>query len=255
MGSRMKHLFYKCRPAKYLLFALLPWSPAIAASDRILLVGDSHSAGAFGDGMAAAYGAQLHIYGVVGISAPAYLKDPVCGNGSCPWTMGYRTPKKTFPYGSPFDPKFPGLRSLLNDVDPKAVIVELGTNDAGNCASPTPAGSMLKMVQMIQQKGAACFWVGPPVYLRGSAPFSNCGERYNAYVDKLRDAINGAGCKFIDSRQIKDPRKTSAECAKPDNWKNPEPSRNCSIQNDADKYHFKKELGAVWAQGVRKQLP
>ena len=103
--------------------------------------------------MAALMGQQLHIYGVVGISAPWYLKDPVCGSDPCPWRLGHRTPQGVVRYGEPLEGKFPGLRSLLADVDPKTVIVELGTNDAGECNSSNPAGKMLEMVKMIKAKG------------------------------------------------------------------------------------------------------
>ena len=68
------------------------------------------------------------------------------------------------------------------------------------------------------------------------------------------DVIEGAGCKFIDSRHIRDPQKQNPECGNAENWKNPDPKVNCSIQNDIDQYHFGDRLGAVWAQGVMRQI-
>ena len=237
-----------------ILFSLFIAPFALANSNRVLLVGDSHTVGSFGDALKKEVGSNLHAYGVVGISAPWYLRDPVCGGGNCPWKLGYRTPKEVVEYGKMLPAKFPGLQSLLDDVDPKMVIVELGTNDAGNCSSSNPAEKMLAMVKMIRGKGIPCFWVGPPVYLRGSAPYGACGERYNSFVDKILNAIEGAGCKFIDSRHIRDPQKQNPECGNAENWKNPDPKVNCSIQNDIDQYHFGDRLGAVWAQGVMRQI-
>lgn len=234
---------------------MICFSSPTHAAEKILLIGDSHTVGHFGDGMKAALGPDLLTYGAVGISAPWYLKDPVCAAGKpCPWKLGYRTPAKKGAYGEKLPAGFKGLSGLLNEHEPATVVIELGTNDAGECKGATPAAKMLELVALVRRHGARCFWVGPPVYLEGSAPFANCGDRYNPYVDKIRAAIDGAGCTYIDSRLIKDPRKTAAHCRDPQNWKESDPALNCSIQNDADKYHFDALLGRHWGAEAARHV-
>lgn len=187
-----------------------------AAAETVLVIGDSHTAGAFGEGLDAALrakpGNRVATYGVCSARPQSYLTEDAhgCGHlfrgfdGKPPskW-LGARvfTQKQPDGKGGVKDVemvKTPELAQLLADHSPTAVIVALGTN------MPISGASVRKTLALIHKAGAACFWVGPPSTRKpGIAAIGTVYETLDANSvwdwASLDDARKDA-CRLVDSR-------------------------------------------------------
>lgn len=199
---------------------LLPLAVALASSaraaDTILVVGDSHTAGAFGgaldDALRAAPGNRVATYGVCSARPQSYFAqtDHGCGRrfqdfakkAPAKW-LGGRVYRKTRPDGKGGTRevefvKTPELAQLLSDHAPTVTVVALGSN------LPMTGASVRKTIDLIHKSGSACVWIGPP-HMRVPSP-----EEMAAVYDIL--AANGVAasatleearttsCRLIDSR-------------------------------------------------------
>lgn len=159
------------RPLLALALALLAAAPSRAA-DTILVVGDSHTAGAFGkalDGaLRAAPGNRVATYGVCSAAPSSYVDETphACGHwfsdfqGTAPakW-LGARQYKATIKGKEVTMIKTPEIGQLLADHAPGTVIVALGSN-------PTTGAGIDALLAAIHGPtpgaGARCVWIGPP---------------------------------------------------------------------------------------------
>lgn len=199
-----------------------------ALAGDVLLVGDSHTVGFFGQELFQSLSAKR--YAVGGTNSSHWLNKAICPGEKCPFTYGYATPK-TDTYLSGRVPKhFPGLAGLIEETNPSRIIIALGTNDA--CGQVSSAEKLAKLTQ-----GKNCVWVGPPLFTKGPV-IRNCGgskEKYNQFVDRLKAAVT-PHCRFVDSRLIRN-------------------ANGNPIEADAsDRVHFSKQLGSYWGAKVFEQL-
>jgi len=190
-------------------------APARAA-DTILVVGDSHTTGSFGqkldDGLRAAPGHRVATYGVCSARPQSYFSQTAHGCGHlfrdfekkapAKW-LGSRVYKETRPSkkGGTREVemvKTPELAQLLGDHSPTIVVVALGSN------IPISAASVRRTLELIHQAGAVCVWIGPPNMRRpAAAEVDAVYETLDANgvsTTATRAQSRAKGCRLIDSR-------------------------------------------------------
>jgi len=196
---------------------------APTTSNKILMIGDSHSAHYY-------YGKHLHsLIRTAGFKVESY---GIGATTSKSWFSGvkgtdalissvYLNEQGTVTTLS--SQKTYTLQNLKNSYSPNIVIISLGTNAIGKSDShyTTYVGPLAK----IASTNAKCYWVGPPKNKReGMLDFQTTSNKIKAEVEKN-------GCSFIDS---------------------------ISLSNDAllssDRIHYSKAGGEDWAQKVFSQL-
>jgi len=206
----------------------------VQAAD-MFLIGDSHSVLDFGATLEKEL--QLQRYAVSAAEAADWNLPVLCPDlTTCRLKWSYAIPIKGKIDGLiPGD--FGGIDSLLKKYVGATVIVALGTNDA-NIHCHQPAAESMKAIKKLLGKieTRECYWVGPPVYLDGLV-IEKCGKDYDPFVSTLKKTVEASRCKFIDSRQIKNPA-----TGKP------------VVADHPDKIHFEAPLGTVWGQAVSAEI-
>jgi len=191
-------------PAMLLLAAALA-APA-AAAETILVVGDSHTVGAFGqrlDGaLRAEAGTRVATYGVCSASPQSYLSETEhsCGflfrdfRGAAPakW-LGNRVREAN-------QARFvrtPELAQLVSDYTPTLTVVALGSNGLTE-------DSVRRTLEAVHKNGAACVWIGPPDMRKPSSTSIDAIYailRKQKVTEKATIAQARAdSCRLIDSR-------------------------------------------------------
>lgn len=129
----------------------------IGAGNRVLVIGDSHTAGIYGtelDRQLRARGAQVHTVGSSGASATHFIT----GRGT---TVGYAehgVDGRTTRTASHATPR---LEELIAQDRPDTIVVNLGANFRG--ASPAQIQSQVRSLgEIARRHGIAVKWVGPP---------------------------------------------------------------------------------------------
>jgi len=129
----------------------------IGAGSRVLVIGDSHTAGIYGtelDRQLRARGARVHTVGSSGASATNFIN----GRGT---TVGYAehgTDGRTTRTASHATPR---LEDLINQDRPDTIVVNLGANFRG--ANPAQIQSQVSSLgEIARRHGIAVKWVGPP---------------------------------------------------------------------------------------------
>lgn len=200
--------------ALLLLTAVLA-APA-AAAETILVVGDSHTAGSFGqtldDALRGAPGNRVATYGVCSASPQSYFSETPhpCGHlfrdfskkAPAKW-LGSRVYRQTLPDGKGGTRevemvKTPELAQLLADHAPTVTIVALGSN------VPITADSIRKTLALIHKSRSACVWIGPPDMRRPSsgkidAVYATLAENGITASAELKETRKDS-CRLIDSR-------------------------------------------------------
>ena len=192
-------------------------SPATAV-ETILVVGDSHTVGAFGqtldDSLRAVKGSRVATYGVCSSRPQSYLLESSHGCGHLFRGFDKKAPAKWLGARVYLENradgkggtravemvKTPELAQLLNDHTPTVVIVALGSN------LPISASSVQKTLELVHKSGAACLWVGPP-NMRNPSPdkvdavYATLGKnKVDASV--TLEAARKDSCRLIDSRSF-----------------------------------------------------
>jgi peptidoglycan hydrolase-like protein with peptidoglycan-binding domain len=170
----------------------LPGGP-IGPNDRVLMIGDSHSVGTFGNEMdrqLRATGAQVESYGSSGSSASWWMNGTTTRSGFVArHTDGtverpnWRTPHET-----------PRLQDLIRQHRPTVLVVSLG----GNMRGLSPAGirrQVQDLARLAQESGTRLVWAGPP---ERRVDNDDGGASLNRFNNILRDAVAPYG-GFIDS--------------------------------------------------------
>lgn len=198
------------------LAVILALAVSARAADTILVVGDSHTAGAFGgaldDALRAAPGNRVATYGVCSARPQSYLSqtDHGCGRRFQDFTkkapakwLGSRVYRKTRPDGKGGTRevefvKTPELAQLLDDHVPTVTVVALGSN------LPTTGESVRKTIELIHKSGSACVWIGPPNMRSPSqkemdAVYGTLAANGVSPAATLEEART-TSCRLIDSR-------------------------------------------------------
>lgn len=197
---------------------VLALAASARAADTILVVDDSHTAGAFGgaldDALRAAPGNRVATYGVCSARPQSYLAqtDHGCGRrfqdfakkAPAKW-LGSRVYRKTRPDGKGGTRevefvKTPELQQLLDDHVPTLTVVALGSN------LPMTGASVRKTIELIHKSGSACVWIGPPNMRNPSqkemdAVYETLAANGVAAAATLEEART-TSCRLIDSRAI-----------------------------------------------------
>ena len=181
-----------------LLAALLLTLCVPAGAERVLILGDSHTVGPFGQTL----DARLRAKGMT------TAMNAVCGS-SISWWLGPKRPKLSICYalhdfgakpsaqqGAPAD--LPPTADELLQSAPDVVVVALGSNPDGGAAADTAAAAE-KLIALMPPS-ARCFWVGPPPMPdRLGAVLGVYKELPHALVAASR---TGPACTLIDSRDL-----------------------------------------------------
>ena len=136
----------------------------IGAGNRVLVIGDSHTAGLYGDELdrqLRARGAQVHTVGSSGASASNFIN----GRGTKVGYADHRVDGKTERVASHATPK---LEDLINQDKPDVIVVNLGANFRG--ATPAQLESQVKSLgEVAKRHNIPIKWVGPPKPAKGDA--------------------------------------------------------------------------------------
>jgi len=210
-------------------------APAIRPGRKVLVIGDSHTAGTFGtelDRQLRKAGATVATYGSCGTTPASWLKGTAtrCGyvvhhvDGKLESPV-WRVPNPEYAHDHT-KPKYnviphptPLLSDLMQQEHPDVVIVALGANDASD--GKAVRADAAKLAGIATSTGAQCIWIGPP---SGDPNVVDPAltERVN---NALRGTVSGT-CTYIDSRPF------------------------TPVYHGPDGRHFDKATGAAWADGV-----
>lgn len=166
------------------------------AVERILVVGDSHTAGTFGrtlDGrLRENAGWKVATAGSCASATRHWVDRPFvtpCGH----WERETSGVQRSLD-GAPT----PKVRELLKESPSDWVVIALGSNDAAASGDPARLEEdIARMIEAATLTGARCIWVGPPA-MRHPAP-----ARVQAFYDALARVTSRTGtqCRVIDSRR------------------------------------------------------
>lgn len=129
----------------------------VKSGSKVLVIGDSHTAGAFGDELdrlLRAKGAQVHSVGSSGATADNFIS----GKGT---TVGYADRKVNGQTQKTAAHATPKLEELIQEDKPDTILVNLGANFRG--AGPSAIKKQVDEIGQIAKKhGIKITWVGPP---------------------------------------------------------------------------------------------
>lgn len=159
-------------------------------ASTVMLIGDSHSVGPFGwylDENLRKEGYHVASYASCGSIAKWWTtqQKTTCGyysndlNGNVTKANSHPTPK---------------LTSLLAEVKPEAVIVELGSNYVKTPSDEFVKNDIKAFVKTIKDTGATCFWI--------SAPDMRLYRNDISRLDKLVYEAVGNDCVMFDSKKV-----------------------------------------------------
>ncbi|MBS2034133.1 hypothetical protein JST97_04050 [bacterium] len=134
-----------------------PGGGSVKSGSKVLVIGDSHTAGAFGDELdrlLRAKGAQVHTVGSSGATADNYIS----GKGT---TVGYADHKANGQTEKTSSHATPKLEDLINEDKPDTIIVNLGANFRG--AGPSGIKKQVDEIgEIAKRHNIKITWVGPP---------------------------------------------------------------------------------------------
>ena len=196
----------------------------ISATDKLLIIGDSHMVGDYGGKLYSLFSdtssATVRMHGVVGTSPQHWISstDSDAFKKNDWWRIKYEDGKedkktKTLP-ANYFD-------NIADDFVPTSIIVSLGTNMIYQQGTGNIELYVDQLASLAASKGT-CYWVGPPHVGRGH----EYADKINAANNEIKVAAS-QHCTFIDSLTLTD--------------KN-------SIGSTA--YHYPKTLAEEWATRV-----
>ena len=134
-----------------------PSGGQVKSGSKVLVIGDSHTAGPFGDELdrlLRAKGANVHTVGSSGATADNFITGKGTTNGFADHKVNGQT-QKTAAHATP------KLEELINEDKPDTIIVNLGANFRG--AGPSGIKKQVDEIGEIAKKhGIKITWVGPP---------------------------------------------------------------------------------------------
>ena len=182
------------------LFAPLALVSALAAAgpalgqDRVLVVGDSHTATTFGRALdlllRARPDTEVTTVGACGVRPQAFLEGK-------PTRCGYLKIDEAETTWTRRKVATPTLHTLLDDTAPDLVVIALGANELNTAwRNPEAATADARaLIDQVKQSGARCLWVGPPVGHPNQKPLERIDNVYSTLAAATQD-----DCTLIDSR-------------------------------------------------------
>ncbi len=197
-----------------------PGSTNIGPGTKVLMIGDSHTVGAFGtelDKQLRTTGAQVATYGASGSSATQWANGGTTSSGYVergangqvvqpPWNQQHSIPK---------------LEDLIAKEKPGVIIVNLGANFRGG----DPTSQVRSLGEIAKKHGIKLIWVGPPKTREDSGNDSSI----KAFDQKMAAAMAPYGT-YIASDPF------------------------TPTYSGGDGLHYGTEAGKKWAQGIFGQL-
>lgn len=195
-------------------------STNIGPGTRVLMIGDSHTVGAFGtelDAKLRSTGAQVATYGASGSSATQWANGGTTRSG---WVArGANGQLEQPPWNQPH--QIPKLEDLIAREKPGVIIVNLGANFRGG----DPTSQVRSLGEIAKKHGIKLIWVGPP---------------------KTReDSSNDSAIKAFD-------QKMAAAMAPYGTYIASDPFT--PTYSGSDGLHYGSEAGKKWAYGVFGQI-
>ncbi|OGI66347.1 hypothetical protein A2642_01375 [Candidatus Nomurabacteria bacterium RIFCSPHIGHO2_01_FULL_39_10] len=160
----------------------------IAEPQKILILGDSHYAGTYGqelDKLLTQSGNTIESYGCVSAQPSWYLSI----SQTCKKSQGSTISGVKQDYASP------QIDKLLEDFNPQIIIISLGGNPAGQTPS-SYSQTTSSLTKKIKDQNRKCYWIGPP----GKTDSIEAAERDLRY-QAIQQGI-GNNCILIDSREL-----------------------------------------------------
>ncbi|MGZ3726175.1 MAG: hypothetical protein ACXWQQ_10245 [Pseudobdellovibrio sp.] len=192
-----------------LIFSILFFLTLNSFAKEILVMGDSHSCGAFGRTLVEELSKKNNVtlYCAVSSAPNNWIlgKNPA-GQVCQTMSTGHLTPEDC-------DSKMPTLSSLLAEHKESLVVVALGTN---SLLSPSADKYYKQFADAIEENGQTCIWIGPPdlnpAESKGfpAGRIASMEENQEAFYSSLDSAVSGA-CKAINSRKYTDTSKEGQE--------------------------------------------
>lgn len=210
------------------------------APNRVVYIGDSHTAGSFGQrlalNMTKLYDTTaVKRYGVIGAAAQHWNKKE--NSTMQKLKIGYYCDGDGNKNGA-VPNNFPTPTQLFLGAAPQRVVIALGTNDVHNgCLIKDKDAQMAATRELISQirPGSKCTWVGPTQQNSAGPIVQRCGvDKINAYIENLKSTVS-TRCSFVDSRKLQ---------------VNGKPI----VPNAGDKMHFDSKLGSAWADEVARAM-
>lgn len=143
---------------KSLLIFLFLFNYSSVFASTMLMITDSHGEGTFGSEMvhlAESNGSSISVYAVGGTNAIDWVNGLQAKWGYWEHHTGHQDIRSMAQVT-------PRLEELVKKHNPDAVLVELGTNQIWNEFTAADKADILKIVSIINDSGAKCYWVGPP---------------------------------------------------------------------------------------------
>lgn len=183
-------------PLLALLLALALPAAAEPSPRRILLLGDSHTAGPFGSALVRLIGSpggrRVEVYAACSSAPSWFLPGQTRTSGCGTWFRRAGADDRRAQ-------ATPAITSVLGD-DVDLVVIALGTNmadwRAGGVGELSTAGTLAHHAMM---RGARCVWIGPPpVPGYPSLPLYKSTLNYDRLNEGLRAQLGGH-CAYVQS--------------------------------------------------------
>ncbi len=195
-------------------------SSSIGPGTKVLMIGDSHTVGAFGtelDSKLRNTGAQVATYGASGSSASQWANGGTTSSG---WVArGANGQVEQPPWNQPH--QIPKLEELIAKEKPGVIIVNLGANFRGG----DPTSQVRSLGEIAKRHGIKLIWVGPPKTREDSSNDSSI----KAFDQKMAAAMAPYGT-YIASDPF------------------------TPTYSGSDGLHYGTEAGKKWADGVFGQI-
>jgi len=183
-----------------LFFAFLS-ALSVSAETKVLVVGDSHTVGDFGDALVSKLKTQpdfrVALSASCGSSPTHWLGTPY-RNAICSSELDYneRSPKKNLQPGSH---PMPSFQALVQEKKPDTVVIALGGNQMPKDPKASLTGArkdVARMIQAAKVNGAKCIWISPPARVDSIYP----REIQDRFTAMLVEVTREQGCAFVNSR-------------------------------------------------------
>jgi hypothetical protein len=189
------HLGYDQRVKTLLWIALwlASFSAPAGAAPRILVIGDSHTAGGFGRALDQELwdaGVPAEVHALPGATANWFFTGENHGNGAA-FHHDIETGKVT----RPTHQAAPKLPELLLKVHPAFTVVALGSNFEWLDKTPLTA-EIARVMKAVREADSKCIWIGPPDM--NTVPESLRIRFYRI----LSETAAAESCSVIDSFKI-----------------------------------------------------
>ena len=190
---------------RFLAIAFLAPALSFAGSpSRILIVGDSHTAGPFGLGLLSALDSQPNLetalYASCGSRAEHWTGTPY-SNRICSREKDYSQAKPVDFGAKDGSRPMKSLSALVSAGKPDVVVLALGTNSLPTdreASLDRAKKEVVRAIESAKSRGARCIWVGPPNEPTERFPKSV----QDCFSSMLRTTVEANGCRFVDSRDF-----------------------------------------------------